>query len=61
MSYNTKNEFNKLWDFMTKEKIATKEECQLICHINGTRLNSLESILLARTGMRDLEQYLNNY
>ena len=31
MSYTTKNEFNKLWDFMTEDSfIATEEECQLI-------------------------------
>ena len=60
MSYTTKGEFNKLWDFITEESIATEEECQLICNINGTSLESLESILHVRTGMRDLEQYLNN-
>ena len=59
MSYTTKNEFNKLWDFMTEESIATAEECNLICNINGASLDSLESILFARSGMRDLEQYLN--
>ena len=60
MSYTTKGEFDKLWDFMTEESIATEEECQLICNINGTSLESLESILYARTGMIDLENYLNN-
>tara|TARA_R110000824_G_C14757407_1_gene629386 strand:- start:70 stop:255 length:186 start_codon:yes stop_codon:yes gene_type:complete len=61
MSYTTKEEFNKLWDCITEESIATAEECRLICHINGTSLESLERILHVRTGMIDLEQYLNNY
>ena len=60
MSYTTKEEFNKLWDCITEESIATAEECRLICHINGTSLESLERILHVRTGMIDLEQYLNN-
>tara|TARA_R110002050_G_scaffold25462_1_gene67913 strand:+ start:36 stop:221 length:186 start_codon:yes stop_codon:yes gene_type:complete len=60
MSYTTKGEFDKLWDFMTEESIATEEECRLICHINGPSLESLESILQVRTGMIDLEHYLNN-
>ena len=61
MSYTTKGEFNKLWDFITEDSfIATEEECQLICNINGTSLESLESILYVRTGMIDLEHYLNN-
>mgnify|MGYP003631829379 FL=1 len=60
MSYTTKGEFDKLWDFMTEESIATSEECQLICHINGPSLASLESILQVRTGMIDLEHYLIN-
>ena len=36
--------------------IATEKEISLVCSINGTNLDSLESILYSRTGYRDLEQ-----
>ena len=36
--------------------IATKEEVVLVAQINGDTLESMEAILYARTGYRDLEQ-----
>jgi len=53
----SKNNFKALWDTIIDEEIATKEECILLCNINGNRDTSLESILYARTGYRDLNQY----
>ena len=47
-----------LWDFLEDMEIATKNELQLITNINGYNLEALESVLYARTGYRDLEQYL---
>ena len=45
-----------LWDFLVDYGVATEKEIGLVCSINGTNLDSLESILYSRTGYRDLEQ-----
>ena len=49
-------EINKLWDYLTDYEIATDKEICLVTSINGTNLESLESILYCRTGYRSLEQ-----
>ena len=51
-------EMNKLWDYLLECEIATQEEINLVTAINGTNLDSFESILYARTGYRSLEQIL---
>ena len=45
-----------LWDYLTDYNLATENEIRLVTSINGTNLDSLESILYSRTGYRDLEQ-----
>ena len=45
-----------LYDYLMDYEIATEKEISLVCSINGTNLDSLESILYSRTGYRDLEQ-----
>ena len=47
---------NELWDFITEYEIATENEICLITSINGTNLDTFESILYSRTGYRSLEQ-----
>ena len=49
-------EMNELWDFITEYEIATENEICLITSINGTNLDTFESILYSRTGYRSLEQ-----
>ena len=49
-------EQDKLYDYLTECQIATEDEISLVCSINGTNLDSLESILYSRTGYRSLEQ-----
>ena len=49
-------EINKLWDYLTDYEIETDKEICLVTSINGTNLESLESILYCRTGYRSLEQ-----
>jgi hypothetical protein len=56
MDYKTK--VNELWDYLENTETATKEEICLVTSINGTNLESLESILYSRTGWRSLEQIL---
>ena len=50
-------ELNKYYDFLIAEGIATMEEIDLVCNIIGYKEKTLDSILYARTGFRDLEQY----
>ena len=45
-----------LYDYLTELQIASDNEISLVCSINGTNLDSLESILYSRTGYRTLEQ-----
>ena len=45
-----------LYDYLVEFDIATEEEIGLVCSINGTNLESLDSILYVRTGYRSLEQ-----
>ena len=51
-------EVKKLWDYLENTETATKEEICLVTSINGTNLESLESILYSHTGYRSLEQIL---
>jgi len=52
-------ELNKLWDYLLEAGIATENELKLVTNINGYNLESLESILYARTAYRSLEQILD--
>lgn len=45
-------------EFLIKYGIATKEEIQLVMCINGYTEEAINDILYARTGYRDIEQYL---
>ena len=45
-----------LWDYLIETGFATEEEIQLVIHINGYNLESLESILYARAGYQSLHQ-----
>ena len=49
-------EMTVLWDYLIETMTATEEELCLITSINGTNLDSLESVLYCRTGYRSLEQ-----
>jgi len=50
------NEKTELWDYMIDLGIATDDELCLIATINGDNLESMESVLYARTAYRSLEQ-----
>lgn len=45
-----------LWDLLVEHNIATDNELQLITDINGYSIDTLNSVLYARTGYRDWEQ-----
>lgn len=44
--------------FLIENGIATEEEIYLVIKINGYTENTLNNILFARTGYRNVEQYL---
>ena len=46
----------KIYDYLIECLIATEDEISLVCSINGTNEDSLNSILYSRTGYRSLEQ-----
>jgi len=45
-----------VWDYLVESQIATKEELTLITNINGYNEQSLNDVIYARTGYRDIEQ-----
>ena len=51
-------ETEKLWDYLIEYEVATEAELCLITSINGTNLESLESVLYCRTAYRSLDQIL---
>ena len=43
---------NQLYDYLIDFEIVTEQEMALVTSINGTNLDTMESILYARTGWR---------
>lgn len=54
---NTEKEYNELWDLLVDNKIATNDELNLISYINGWSIETLNDVLYARTGYRDIKQF----
>ena len=48
-----------VWDLLYQYDIATENELRLVTTINGYNIDSLNDILYARTGLRDIEQLLD--
>lgn len=48
-----------VWDLLSQYGIATSKELQLVTTINGYNIDTLEDVLYARTGLRSIEQLLN--
>ena len=55
MNYTT----GQVWDLLLQYDIATENELRLVTTINGYNIDSLNDILYARTGLRDIEQLLD--
>ena len=45
------------WDKLIEYNLATDEELRLITYINGYSVDTLDDVLYARSGYRDLEQF----
>lgn len=50
-------QFDKFYDYLVDYGVATEDEINLVCCINGNSVESLESILYARLGLRSLNQW----
>ena len=48
-----------VYEALIEAGIATEGELSLVTNINGYSLETLEAVLYARTGYRDLVDYLN--
>ena len=49
-------EVNEVWDLLIEYGVATQEELGLITCINGYNRDTLNDVIYARTGYRDIEQ-----
>ena len=47
---------SKTWDYLVDNGIATDLELQLVTCINGYSIETLNSVIYARTGYHDIEQ-----
>lgn len=62
MEYNMNNlitadpVFCETYDFIIDYEIATDAELTLVCCINGRNIETLNSVIFARTGYRNMEQ-----
>ena len=55
-----RDEKSRIWDAIIENGIATEEELQLVTNINGYNEESLNDVIYARTGYRDIEQFLED-
>ena len=47
---------NEVWDLLIEYGVATQEELELVTCINGYNIDTLNDVIYARTGYRDIEQ-----
>ena len=47
---------NEVWDLLIEYGVATQEELKLITCINGYNMDTMNSVIYARTGYQDIEQ-----
>ena len=51
------NKFEEFYDYLVDYGVATEDEISLVCSINGSSVDTLNSILYSRVGFRSLEQW----
>ena len=44
------------WDYLVDNGIATDDELRLVTSINGMNIDTINSVIYARTGYHDIEQ-----
>ena len=55
--YDSTNDVDNEKNFLIEQEIATEDEISLVTEINGCSIDTLNDILYARTGYRDLDAY----
>ena len=59
------DKIDEFYDYLVDYNVATEDEITLVFDINGRNIDTLNSILYARTGLRSLAQWkeieLNEY
>ena len=59
------DKIDEIYDYLVDYNVATEDEICLLFNINGRSIDTLNSILYARTGLRSFEQWrkieLNDY
>ena len=55
MIYNN-NDAARVWDYIINNGIATQSELELETDINGYSVDTLNDVLYARTGYRNIDQ-----
>jgi len=53
-------DIDKVWDILISYNVATEEELKLVVCINGYNLQTLNDVLFARTGYRDINQFIES-
>lgn len=56
-----REEFNILYDLFIKYNVATPDEILLVCQINGRTVETLEDILYAKKGYKNMQTYIQHY
>lgn len=51
-------DLNELWNEIVNYEISNDDELRLVTDINGYNEETLNDVIYARTGCRDIEQFL---
>jgi len=49
--------FDEVWDALIEYEFATEDELRLVCHINGSSIETLNDVLEVRTTYKDWSQF----
>ena len=49
---------DEVWDLLIEYEIATQKELELVTCINGYNIDTLNDVIYARTGFRNLDQLM---
>lgn len=52
---------DKMYTLLLNYRVATLEEIQLVCSINGYNEQTMLDILYSRTGLRNFDQLIEEY
>lgn len=50
-------QFDQIFDYLTENQFFTDDELNLLCCINGHRVETLNDAIYARYGFRDFESF----